>query len=210
MQPSAFWFERMGGDLVPHHLIATDVASFPEVLPQRCVRGLCPRRPIDAGPPDRACPDRMRGARILIGVRMEGVSADWQRVASRFQPGSASPTGYPNRSSPLRPRPRAGHDINISEAEAGRLVGAPLIARLKALTSKSIAAAPSMPNRRASSSRTPSSSSAWPAEAPVRRSAERGGGRREGGAGRRRRSADRCRAHRRHQVLTPDSSRFWP
>ena len=28
----------------------------------------------------------------------------------------------------------SGHDINISEAEAGRLVGAPLIARLKALT----------------------------------------------------------------------------
>ena len=28
----------------------------------------------------------------------------------------------------------SGHDINISEDEAGRLVGAPLIARLKALT----------------------------------------------------------------------------
>ena len=30
-QLSAFWFERMG-DLVPHHLIATDVGRFPEPL----------------------------------------------------------------------------------------------------------------------------------------------------------------------------------
>ena len=30
-QLSAFWFERMG-DLVPHHVIATDVAQFPAVL----------------------------------------------------------------------------------------------------------------------------------------------------------------------------------
>ena len=30
-QLSAFWFERMG-DLVPHHLLTTDVARFPEPL----------------------------------------------------------------------------------------------------------------------------------------------------------------------------------
>ena len=30
-QLSAFWFERMG-DLVPHHVIATDVAKYPAAL----------------------------------------------------------------------------------------------------------------------------------------------------------------------------------
>ncbi len=69
-----------------------------------------------------------------------------------------------------------GHDINISEAEAARLVGAPLIARLKALTLEIY--------RRGDGARRVEGHHHRRHEVRVR-------------AGRGRRPGDRCRAHRR-------------
>jgi phosphoribosylaminoimidazole-succinocarboxamide synthase len=129
-QLSGFWFERMG-DLVPHHLIATDVERFPE-----------------AARPHR---DVLRG-RTMLARKTEPVPVEC--VARGYLSGSGwkeyqqtgsvcgvkLPAGL--RESDRLPEPiftpatkaDSGHDVNISEEEAGRLVGHDLIARLKALT----------------------------------------------------------------------------
>jgi phosphoribosylaminoimidazole-succinocarboxamide synthase len=129
-QLSAFWFERMG-DLVPHHLMATDVAQFPKALqPHAGVlqgRSMLVRR---TEPVPVEC--------VARGYLSGSGWKEYQQTGSVC--GVRLPSGL--RESDRLPEPiftpatkaESGHDINISEEEAGRLVGAPLIARLKALT----------------------------------------------------------------------------
>ena len=129
-QLSAFWFERMG-DLVPHHMIAVDPAEFP--------------------PEARRHADVLRG-RTMFVRRTEPIPIEC--VARGYLSGSGwkeyKETGrvcgvtlpHGLRESDRLPEPiftpatkaESGHDVNISEEEAGRLVGRDLIARLKALT----------------------------------------------------------------------------
>jgi len=129
-QLSAFWFERMG-DLVPHHLLATDVARFPESLRNHGAvlhgRSMLVRR---TEPVPVEC--------VARGYLSGSGWKEYQQTGSVC--GIALPPGL--RESDQLPEPiftpatkaESGHDINISEAEAARLVGAALIARLKALT----------------------------------------------------------------------------
>jgi phosphoribosylaminoimidazole-succinocarboxamide synthase len=129
-QLSAFWFERMG-DLVPHHLITIDPEAFPAAA--------------------RPHADVLRG-RTMLCRRTEPIPIEC--VARGYLSGSGwkeyqqtgrvcgveLPAGL--RESDRLPEPiftpatkaDTGHDVNISEAEAGRIVGAELVARLKALT----------------------------------------------------------------------------
>jgi len=129
-QLSAFWFERMG-DLVPHHMISWDVDTYPE--------------------PARRHAGALRGRSMLVR-RTEPVPVEC--VARGYLSGSGwkeyqqtgavcgvtLPPGL--RESDRLPEPiftpatkaESGHDVNISEEEAGRLVGAALIARLRTLT----------------------------------------------------------------------------
>ena len=129
-QLSGFWFERMG-DLVPHHLLSLEVDDFPEAA--------------------RRHADVLRGrtmlARLTNPVPVECVArgylsgSGWKEYQ---QSGSVCGVKLPAglRESDRLPEPiftpatkaESGHDINISEEEAGRLVGADLIATLKALT----------------------------------------------------------------------------
>jgi phosphoribosylaminoimidazole-succinocarboxamide synthase len=129
-QLSGFWFERMG-DLVPHHLLSLEVDEFPEAA--------------------RRHADILRGrtmlARVTEPVPVECVArgylsgSGWKEYQ---QSGSVCGVKLPAglRESDRLPEPiftpatkaESGHDINISEDEAGRLVGADLIAQLKALT----------------------------------------------------------------------------
>jgi phosphoribosylaminoimidazole-succinocarboxamide synthase len=129
-QLSAFWFERMG-DLVPHHLLATDVAEFPESLRRHAAvldgRSMLVRR---TEPVPVEC--------VARGYLSGSGWKEYQQTGSVC--GIALPPGL--RESDRLPEPiftpatkaESGHDVNISEAEASRLVGAALIARLKALT----------------------------------------------------------------------------
>jgi phosphoribosylaminoimidazole-succinocarboxamide synthase len=190
-QLSGFWFERMG-DLVPHHLLSLDVDDFPE--------------------PARRHADVLRGrtmlARLTSPVPVECVArgylsgSGWKEYQ---QSGSVCGIKLPSglRESDRLPQPiftpatkaETGHDINISEDEAGQLVGADLIAQLKRLTleiyrrgcdyaaSKGIIIA----DTKFEFGLAPAS--------PSRRSA--------GGA-----EADEIVLI--DEVLTPDSSRFWP
>ncbi len=129
-QLSAFWFERLG-DLVPHHLISIDADTFPE--------------------PARRHRDVLHGRTMLVRrtepVPIECVArgylsgSGWKEYQ---QTGSVCGVKLPAglRESDRLPEPiftpatkaDTGHDVNISEDEAGRLVGRDLITRLKALT----------------------------------------------------------------------------
>jgi phosphoribosylaminoimidazole-succinocarboxamide synthase len=129
-QLSSFWFERMG-DLVPHHLLDTDVARFPEALRAHAAvlegRSMLVRR---TEPVPIEC--------VARGYLSGSGWKEYQQTGRVC--GVSLPAGL--RESDRLPEPiftpatkaDTGHDINISEAEAARLVGAPLIARLKALT----------------------------------------------------------------------------
>ncbi len=129
-QLSAFWFARTRG-IVPNHLITTNVAEYPASI----------RRDVDS----------LRGRSMLV-TRTEPVPVEcvargylsgsgWKEyVATGSVCGIPLPKGM--RESDRLPAPiftpatkaQSGHDINISEEDAGRIVGPELIARLKALT----------------------------------------------------------------------------
>jgi phosphoribosylaminoimidazole-succinocarboxamide synthase len=129
-QLSAFWFARMG-ELVPHHLIAVDADAFP--------------------PAARRHADVLRGRTMYVRrtdpIPIECVArgylsgSGWKEYQQSGRVcGIELPRGL--RESDRLPEPiftpatkaESGHDVNISEEEAGRLVGAGLIAQLKSLT----------------------------------------------------------------------------
>jgi phosphoribosylaminoimidazole-succinocarboxamide synthase len=129
-QLSAFWFDQTRG-IVRNHVISTDVRDYPRAVQTHA--------------------DILRGRSMLV-TRTEPVQVEcvargylsgsgWKEyVATGAVCGIALPQGL--RESDRLPEPiftpatkaQSGHDINISEEEAGRLVGRDLIARLKALT----------------------------------------------------------------------------
>jgi phosphoribosylaminoimidazole-succinocarboxamide synthase len=129
-QLSAFWFGRTGA-IVPNHLLTMDVAAYPEDLKRHA--------------------DTLAGRSMLVRktapVAIECVArgylsgSGWKEyVASGTVCGVALPSGL--RESDRLPAPiftpatkaESGHDINISEEDAGRRVGASLIGRLRELT----------------------------------------------------------------------------
>jgi phosphoribosylaminoimidazole-succinocarboxamide synthase len=129
-QLSGFWFERISG-LVPHHLLSMDADAFPE--------------------PARRHADVLRGRSMLVRrtspIPVECVArgylsgSGWKEYQkSGTVCGIKLPAGL--RESERLPEPiftpatkeESGHDINISEEEAGRLVGTALVGRLKELT----------------------------------------------------------------------------
>jgi len=129
-QLSAFWFERMG-DLVPHHVIATDVEHYPAALRRHAatLRGrsmLCRRT--------RPLPIECVARGYLSGSGWK----EYQQSGSVC--GVVLPAGL--KESDRLPEPiftpatkaESGHDLNISEAEAARMIGAELVARVKRLT----------------------------------------------------------------------------
>lgn len=129
-QISAFWFERTRG-IVPNHLVSVDPADFPAEA--------------------RACAELLSGRSMLV-TRTEPLPVEcvargylsgsgWKDyVATGEVCGIALPRGL--RESDRLPAPiftpatkaQSGHDINISEADAARLVGADVLSRVRDLT----------------------------------------------------------------------------
>lgn len=129
-QLSAFWFARMD-DLVPHHLIAIDPDEFPASARRHAdvLRGRAMFvRPTTPVPVECVARGYLSGSGWKEYQQNGGVC------------GVKLPAGL--RESDRLPEPiftpatkaESGHDVNISEDEAGGLVGRDLIARLKALT----------------------------------------------------------------------------
>jgi phosphoribosylaminoimidazole-succinocarboxamide synthase len=129
-QLSAFWFERMG-DLVPHHLIATDVARFPESLrPHAQVlhgRAMLVRR-------TEPVPIECVARGYLSGSGWKEYQQSGSVCGVELPPGLRESDRLPEPIFTPATKAESGHDVNISEEEAGKLVGVPLVARLKALT----------------------------------------------------------------------------
>jgi len=129
-QLSAFWFERMG-DLVPHHLLSADAEAFPAALqPYRDLlhgRSMLVRK-------TRPVPVECVARGYLSGSGWK----EYQQTGSVC--GVKLPAGL--RESDRLPEPiftpatkaESGHDVNISEEEAASIIGRDLTARLKALT----------------------------------------------------------------------------
>ena len=129
-QLSAFWFERTG-HLVRNHLLTMDVLAYPPAM--------------------RGHGDVLAGRSMLVRktnpVPIECVArgylsgSGWKEyAASGAVCGVALPSGL--QESDRLPEPiftpatkaTSGHDINISEAEAGTLIGPTLVSRLRELT----------------------------------------------------------------------------
>lgn len=129
-QLSAFWFDQMAG-VVPHHVLTTDPDEYPE--------------------PARQHADVLRGRSMLVRrttplaiecvVRGYLSGSGWKEYRQHGTVcGIALPTGL--RESDRLPAPiftpstkaETGHDVNITEAEAGAIVGADRIARLRDLS----------------------------------------------------------------------------
>ena len=129
-QLSSFWFERTR-DIVQNHLLSTDVRTYPEPL--------------------RRYGEVLHGRSMLVRktapVPIECVArgylsgSGWKEyVATGSVCGIRLPDGL--RESDKLPAPiytpatkaESGHDINISEDEAGRIVGVELVSRLRELT----------------------------------------------------------------------------
>jgi len=129
-QLSGFWFERIGG-LVAHHLLTMNVDQFPPSVQRHGAilqgRSMLVRK---TNPVPVEC--------VARGYLSGSGWKEYQQSGSVC--GVRLPSGL--RESDRLPQPiftpatkaETGHDINISEEEAGRLVGDDLIARLKALT----------------------------------------------------------------------------
>ena len=129
-QLSAFWFEHTAG-IVAHHLLSTDMADLPaDLQPHR---------------------EMLQGRSMLVKkttpLAIECVArgylsgSGWKEYrATGAVCGVALPPGL--RESDRLPAPiftpatkaSTGHDINISEADAGALIGEPLVAEVRTLT----------------------------------------------------------------------------
>jgi phosphoribosylaminoimidazole-succinocarboxamide synthase len=129
-QLSAFWFDRLG-EIVPHHVVAVDVDTFPAVTrPHRDVlrgRSMLVRK---TDPLPVEC--------VARGYLSGSGWKDYQRTGAVC--GVALPAGLRESdrlpSSIFTPATKAesGHDENISEAQAGEVVGVDRIRQLKELT----------------------------------------------------------------------------
>jgi phosphoribosylaminoimidazole-succinocarboxamide synthase len=129
-QLSAFWFERMG-DLVRHHVITTDVGSYPaETRPYADVlRGrsmLCRRtRPI---------PIECVARGYLSGSGWKEYRESGSVCGVRLPAGLRESDRLPEPIFTPATKAESGHDVNISEDEAAKIVGRDLITRLRDLT----------------------------------------------------------------------------
>jgi phosphoribosylaminoimidazole-succinocarboxamide synthase len=129
-QLSAFWFDRMT-DIVPHHVVTTDPEEYPEAARRHA--GVLRGRSMLVR--------RTRPLPIECVVRGYLSGSGWKEYQRTGQVcGIELPAGL--RESDRLPTPiftpstkaESGHDVNITEAEAGAIVGPALSAELKDLS----------------------------------------------------------------------------
>ena len=129
-QLSAFWFERVT-DLVPHHLVSIDVADFPastrphhEILRGRSMLV----KKTDPLPVECVARGYLSGSGLKDYNRTSAV------CGIPLPPGLRDSDRLPKTLFTPATKAETGHDENISEAEAGKIVGENTIKRLHDLT----------------------------------------------------------------------------
>jgi phosphoribosylaminoimidazole-succinocarboxamide synthase len=129
-QLSAFWFERMG-DLVPHHVIATDVAKYPAPLQKYAAdlqgRSMLCRR-------TRPVPIECVARGYLSGSGWKEYQKTGKVCGVQLPAGLRESDRLPEPIFTPATKEESGHDINISEDEAAKIIGRDLTQRLKELT----------------------------------------------------------------------------
>jgi phosphoribosylaminoimidazole-succinocarboxamide synthase len=129
-QLSAFWFDFVG-DLVPHQVLAIDVAEYPASL--------------------RPYADTLRGRSMLVrrttplaiecvargylsGSGWKDYQATGQLCGIALPPGLRESDSLPEPIFTPATKAASGHDENISEAEAAAIVGPERLTQVRALT----------------------------------------------------------------------------
>ena len=129
-QLSAFWFGRTG-QLVGNHMISTDPGEYPASLRPHAEllagRSMLVRR-------TKPIPIECVARGYLSGSGWKEYQRDGRVCGVQLPPGLRESDRLPEPIFTPATKAETGHDINISEAEAGRLVGPDLVARLRALT----------------------------------------------------------------------------
>ena len=130
-QLSAFWFEATR-ELVPHHLITTDVAAYPDDLQPHADllagRSMLVRK-------TTPIPVECVARGYLAGSGWKDYRATGAVCGVPLPPGLVESSPLPEAIfTPATKAEDGAHDQNISEAEAGRLVGEALVTTLRRLT----------------------------------------------------------------------------
>ncbi|MCL4813254.1 MAG: phosphoribosylaminoimidazolesuccinocarboxamide synthase [Vicinamibacteraceae bacterium] len=129
-QISAFWFERLA-PIVQHHVLATKVADFPGEL-QPFASTLAGRSMLVRK--TTALPVECVARGYLSGSGWK----DYQRAGAvcgvTLPPGLRESDRLPHPIFTPATKAASGHDINISEEDAARQIGAALTSRLRDLT----------------------------------------------------------------------------
>jgi len=129
-QLSAFWFGRTG-HLVTNHLISTNVAEYPESVRRFAAqlegRSSLVRR---TNPIQVECVARG----YISGSGWKDYKATGEVCGITLPPGLRESDRLPEVMFTPATKAESGHDENISEEQAAKVVGADLLARLKKLT----------------------------------------------------------------------------
>lgn len=129
-QLSAFWFQRTG-HIVGNHLVSTDPREYPEPLgahaPLLAGRSMLVRR-------TRPIPIECVARGYLSGSGWKEYQRDGQVCGVRLPSGLRESDRLPEPIFTPATKAETGHDVNISAAEAGRIVGPDLVTRLRTLT----------------------------------------------------------------------------
>jgi phosphoribosylaminoimidazole-succinocarboxamide synthase len=129
-QLSAFWFDHVG-DMLPHHVLAVDVDTFPVVT--------------------RPHKDVLRGRSMLVRkttpLPIECVARgylagsgwkDYQQTGAvcgiALPPGLQDSSRLPRAIFTPATKAESGHDENVTEEQAGELIGHDLVRRLREIT----------------------------------------------------------------------------
>jgi phosphoribosylaminoimidazole-succinocarboxamide synthase len=129
-QLSAFWFDKTR-DIVPNHVLETDVRRYPAELGRYAAvlagRSMLVRK---TNPVPVECVARG----YLSGSGWKDYVATGAVCGVRLPPGLRESDRLPEPIFTPATKATSGHDVNISETEAGRLIGATLIEKLRSLT----------------------------------------------------------------------------
>ena len=129
-QLSAFWFGKIA-DLTPHHLVSIDVDDFPaSTRPYRDVlrgRSMLVRK-------TEPLPVECVARGFLAGSGWKDYQKTRQVCGVTLPPGLKEADRLPATIFTPATKAESGHDENISEAQAGEIVGAAVIKRLRDLT----------------------------------------------------------------------------
>ncbi|MCY4121567.1 MAG: phosphoribosylaminoimidazolesuccinocarboxamide synthase [Acidobacteria bacterium] len=129
-QLSAFWFDRTG-HIVGNHMVSTRPGEYPAPLRDQAAlldgRSMLVRR-------TRPIPIECVARGYLSGSGWKEYQRNGQVCGVQLPAGLRESDRLPAPIFTPATKAETGHDINISEAEAGRLVGPDLVARLRKLT----------------------------------------------------------------------------